>query len=116
MPALNPLRPRRLDEFVGQPRTREQLGVILDSSRQRGDAPDHLLFSGPPGLGKTTLLRLRDAFEVSLSALPVNPAAGVLAISKKAAGDPASEVVAYVERVYGSPWACADAATARSPE
>jgi holliday junction DNA helicase RuvB len=49
------LRPRRLDEFVGQPRTREQLGVILDSSKQRGDAPDHLLFSGPPGLGKTSL-------------------------------------------------------------
>jgi Holliday junction DNA helicase RuvB len=49
------LRPKRLEEFVGQPRTREQLGVILDSSRQRGDAPDHLLFSGPPGLGKTSL-------------------------------------------------------------
>jgi len=49
------LRPRRLDEFVGQPRTREQLGIILDSARKRGTAPDHLLFSGPPGLGKTSL-------------------------------------------------------------
>jgi Holliday junction DNA helicase RuvB len=49
------LRPRRLDEFVGQPRTREQLGIILDSARKRGATPDHLLFSGPPGLGKTSL-------------------------------------------------------------
>jgi Holliday junction DNA helicase RuvB len=49
------LRPRRLDEFVGQPRTREQLGIILDSARKRGTPPDHLLFSGPPGLGKTSL-------------------------------------------------------------
>ncbi len=49
------LRPRRLDEFVGQPRTREQLGIVLESARRRGLPPDHLLFSGPPGLGKTSL-------------------------------------------------------------
>jgi holliday junction DNA helicase RuvB len=49
------LRPRRLDEFVGQPRTREQLGIVLESARRRGLPPDHVLFSGPPGLGKTSL-------------------------------------------------------------
>jgi holliday junction DNA helicase RuvB len=49
------LRPRRLGEFVGQARTREQLGVVLESARRRGVPPDHLLFSGPPGLGKTSL-------------------------------------------------------------
>jgi len=49
------LRPRRLAEFVGQARTREQLGVVLESARRRGLPPDHLLFSGPPGLGKTSL-------------------------------------------------------------
>ena len=49
------LRPRRLDEFVGQARVREQLGVVLESARRRGLPPDHLLFSGPPGLCKTSL-------------------------------------------------------------
>jgi Holliday junction DNA helicase RuvB len=49
------LRPRRLGEFVGQSRTREQLAVVLESARRRGAPPDHLLFSGPPGLGKTSL-------------------------------------------------------------
>jgi holliday junction DNA helicase RuvB len=49
------LRPRRLAEFVGQARSREQLAVVLESARRRGTPPDHLLFSGPPGLGKTSL-------------------------------------------------------------
>ena len=49
------LRPRTLDEFVGQERVREQLSVVLESARLRGTSPDHLLFSGPPGLGKTSL-------------------------------------------------------------
>jgi len=49
------LRPRKLDEFVGQPRTREQLAIVLESAQRRGLPPDHLLFSGPPGLGKTSL-------------------------------------------------------------
>jgi Holliday junction DNA helicase RuvB len=49
------LRPKRLDEFIGQHRVREQLTVMLDSARDRGRPPDHVLLSGPPGLGKTTM-------------------------------------------------------------
>jgi len=46
------LRPRTLDEFVGQRRVREQLGVFIDAARHREEALDHALFAGPPGLGK----------------------------------------------------------------
>lgn len=49
------LRPKRLAEFEGQPRVRNQLGLVLDAARHRGTSPDHVLLSGPPGLGKTTL-------------------------------------------------------------
>jgi Holliday junction DNA helicase RuvB len=49
------LRPRNLDEFIGQPRVREQLELVLEGARRRGDPPDHILLSGPPGLGKTSL-------------------------------------------------------------
>ena len=49
------LRPRRLDDFVGQHRIKEQLQISLDAARGRGDALDHVLLVGPPGLGKTTL-------------------------------------------------------------
>src|SRR3954452_23019763 len=49
------LRPRTLDEVVGQQRVREQLGLVLEAARARGAVPDHVLLSGPPGLGKTTL-------------------------------------------------------------
>jgi Holliday junction DNA helicase RuvB len=49
------LRPRRLDEFVGQTRLKEHLEIMLGAAAQRGQAVDHLLFAGAPGLGKTTL-------------------------------------------------------------
>ena len=49
------LRPRRLSEFVGQPRLKEHLDIMLGAASQRGQAVDHLLFAGAPGLGKTTL-------------------------------------------------------------
>ncbi len=49
------LRPRTLADFVGQPRVRRQLEVVLTGAIKRGQAPDHVLLSGPPGLGKTTL-------------------------------------------------------------
>ncbi len=49
------LRPRTLDEVVGQERVREQLSLLLEAARARQRVPDHVLMSGPPGLGKTTL-------------------------------------------------------------
>jgi len=49
------LRPRHLAEFVGQERLKEQLALVLDGAKQRDAPVDHLLFSGPPGLGKTSL-------------------------------------------------------------
>lgn len=49
------LRPRRLADFPGQGRVRDQLGLVLEAARRRGAPPDHVLLSGPPGLGKTTL-------------------------------------------------------------
>src|SRR5688500_6667696 len=49
------LRPRTLDEYIGQERIRENLHVAITAARQRGEALDHVLLYGPPGLGKTTL-------------------------------------------------------------
>jgi holliday junction DNA helicase RuvB len=49
------LRPRQLDEFVGQDRIKEQLALLIEGARARGEPVDHVLFAGPPGLGKTTL-------------------------------------------------------------
>ena len=49
------LRPRLLDDFVGQEHVKEQLGISLDAARARGEALDHVLLVGPPGLGKTSL-------------------------------------------------------------
>jgi Holliday junction DNA helicase RuvB len=49
------LRPKRFDEFVGQPKVREQLQLVLESALRRNRPPDHILLSGPPGLGKTSL-------------------------------------------------------------
>lgn len=52
------LRPKSLDEFIGQPELRRHLNIILAAARNRGEAADHLLFAGPPGLGKTTLANI----------------------------------------------------------
>jgi Holliday junction DNA helicase RuvB len=49
------LRPRRLSEFPGQTKVCDQLGLVLEAAKRRGTPPDHVLLSGPPGLGKTTL-------------------------------------------------------------
>ena len=52
------LRPRRLADYVGQPKVREQLDIFITAARGRGEALDHLLLFGPPGLGKTTLAHI----------------------------------------------------------
>jgi Holliday junction DNA helicase RuvB len=52
------IRPRRLADYVGQAATRERLGIYLDAARKRGEALDHVLIYGPPGLGKTTLAHI----------------------------------------------------------
>jgi len=49
------LRPRRMEEFIGQPELKERLAILVEAARQRGESIDHTLFSGPPGLGKTSL-------------------------------------------------------------
>ncbi|MCJ0825791.1 Holliday junction branch migration DNA helicase RuvB [Luteimonas sp. 50] len=49
------IRPKRLDEYLGQQPVREQLGIYIEAARKRGEAMDHVLIFGPPGLGKTTL-------------------------------------------------------------
>ena len=49
------LRPRRLSEFVGQRELKEHLTIVLEAAKRRGQAADHLLLAGPPGLGKTSM-------------------------------------------------------------
>jgi len=49
------LRPRRLDEYIGQEKIRDQLGIFIEAAKRRAEALDHVLLFGPPGLGKTTL-------------------------------------------------------------
>ncbi len=49
------LRPRRMEDFIGQAPLKERLAILIEAARGRGDAVDHVLFSGPPGLGKTSL-------------------------------------------------------------
>ncbi|MGC8425559.1 Holliday junction branch migration DNA helicase RuvB [Mixta calida] len=52
------IRPRLLEEYVGQPQVREQMEIFIKAAKMRGDALDHLLIFGPPGLGKTTLANI----------------------------------------------------------
>ena len=59
--ALTNLRPQRLDEFIGQRQLKENLKVFVEAARGRREAMDHVLFAGPPGLGKTTLSQIMAA-------------------------------------------------------
>jgi Holliday junction DNA helicase RuvB len=68
------LRPRTLDEVIGQERVREQLSLVLQAARARERAPDHVLLSGPPGLGKTTLAMIIAAEMASPLRLTSGPA------------------------------------------
>ncbi|PSQ63159.1 MAG: Holliday junction branch migration DNA helicase RuvB, partial [Bacteroidetes bacterium QH_1_61_8] len=52
------LRPQSLDEFIGQEKIKENLNVFMTAALQRGETLDHVLLSGPPGLGKTTLAHI----------------------------------------------------------
>ena len=52
------LRPQTLDDFIGQKQVRENLKIFIAAARARGEALDHVLFHGPPGLGKTTLAQI----------------------------------------------------------
>ena len=52
------VRPRRLAEYIGQAPVKEQMSIFIEAARRRGEALDHVLIFGPPGLGKTTLAHI----------------------------------------------------------
>jgi Holliday junction DNA helicase RuvB len=97
------LRPRSLDEFVGQDELKERLSILMEAAQGRGEPLDHVLFSGPPGLGKTTLAAiLAEGMGAALRATsgPVLERAGDLAaiLSNLQRGD-----VMFIDEVHRLP-------------
>ncbi len=96
------LRPKKLDDFVGQERVREQLSLVLHSALRRGRTPDHVLLSGGPGLGKTTLAMIIAAElgqPLRISSGPAIERAGDLAavLSTLAEGE-----VLFLDEIHGA--------------
>lgn len=94
------LRPRNLNEFVGQTELKGHLRVMLEAARQRGQAADHFLFAGPPGLGKTTLAHIVAAemqAELHITSGPALERAGDLAaiLTKLDVGD-----VLFIDEIH----------------
>jgi holliday junction DNA helicase RuvB len=97
------LRPRTLDEFVGQAELKGHLGVVLGAAAKRREAADHLLFAGPPGLGKTTLANIIAAemnTHLQVTSGPALERAGDLAsiLSKLEDGD-----VLFIDEIHRLP-------------
>ena len=96
----NTLRPQKLSDLIGQDQVKENLAILIAAARQRGEALDHVLFYGPPGLGKTTLANVvanEMGVNIKVTAGPVIERAGDLAaiLTNLRAGD-----VLFIDEVH----------------